>query len=83
MTKIVNIVKQIEEISNLTSSCATSSKEQEKSIEEVTIGIEQIATVTQNNTATSEESAASSDELSNQAEIFYSSVSDFKLRNEY
>ncbi len=77
-----SIVSQIEEISNLINSCAIASKEQEKSIDQITIGINQISTVTQTNTATSEESAASSDELSNQAEIFYSSVSDFKLRNE-
>ena len=76
-----DIVNQIEEISNLINSCAVASKEQEKSIEQITIGINQISTVTQTNTATSEESAAYSDELSNQANVFYSSVSDFKLRD--
>ena len=78
---LISIVKQIEEISNLVNASTVSSKEQEKSIEEVTTGIAQIATVTQNNTATSEQSAAASQELASQAEVFYSSVSDFKLRN--
>ena len=79
---LISIVNQIEEISSLIDLSTKSSKEQEKSIEEVTIGIQQIATVTQNNTATSEESAAASQELAMQAEIFYSSVSDFKLKEE-
>ncbi len=78
---LIDIVKQIEEISNLTSSCAKSSKEQEVSIKQITEGIQQIATVTQNNTATSEESAAAAEELSSQAEVFYASVSDFKLKD--
>ncbi len=78
---LVSIVKQIEEISNLTYSCAVSSKEQEKSIEQIVDGIFQISTVTQNNTATSEESAAASEELASQAEVFYASVSDFKLKS--
>ena len=79
---LVNIVKQIEEIASLTSSCAMSSKEQERSIDQIIDGISQIATVTQNNTATSEESAAASEELASQAEVFFSSVSDFKLKSD-
>ena len=77
---LISIVSQIEEISSLVDSSTKSSKEQEKSIEEVTLGIAQIATVTQSNTASSEETAAASQELASQAEIFYSSVSDFKLK---
>lgn len=77
---LLSIVKQIEEIASLVDASAKSSKEQEKSIEEVTTGISQIATVTQSNTATSEESAAASQELASQAEVFYSSVSEFKLK---
>ncbi len=79
---LVNIVKQIEEIASLTSSCAISSKEQEKSIDQIIDGISQISTVTQNNTATSEESAAASEELASQAEVFFSSVSNFKLKSD-
>ena len=77
-----NIVNQIEEISSLINSCAISSKEQEKSIEDVTIGINQIAKVTQTNTATSEETAAAAQELASQAEVFYASVADFKLKKD-
>ena len=71
-----------EEIASLVESSTISSKEQEKSIEEVRTGISQISVVTQDNTATSEQSAAAAQELASQAEVFYSSVSDFKLRNE-
>lgn len=76
-----NIVNQITEIASLVNSCAVSSKEQEKSIDEITDGIMQISQVTQSNTATSEESAAASQELASQAEVFYTSVSDFKLKD--
>ena len=53
-----NIITEIDEISILINSCAVSSRNQEKSIEQITIGIRQIASVTQENTATSEQSAA-------------------------
>ncbi|WP_317367818.1 methyl-accepting chemotaxis protein [uncultured Tyzzerella sp.] len=79
---LLDIVKQIETISTLVGSCASSSIEQEKSINEVSSAVSQIASVTQNNTATSEESAAASEELASQAEIFYASVADFKLKND-
>ena len=78
---LLNIVKQIESISELVESCAKSSVNQEKAIYEVTEAIGQISTVTQNNTATSEESAAAAEELASQAEVFYASVADFKLKN--
>ena len=76
-----NIITEIDEISTLINSCAVSSRNQEKSIEQITIGIRQIASVTQGNTATSEQSAAAAEQLSSQADIFYSSVSEFKLKD--
>lgn len=79
---LLTIVEQIESISELVESCAKSSVNQEKAIYEVTEAIEQISTVTQNNTATSEESAAAAEELASQAEVFYGSVADFKLKND-
>lgn len=79
---LISIVKQIEEIASLVSASTLSSKAQEKSIEEVRIGISQIANVTQNNSKTSEQTAIASEELAKQSEIFYSSVSEFKLKEE-
>lgn len=52
---------------------------QASSIEQVTQGIDQIANVVQTNSATAEESAAASEELSGQAQVLKSLVSQFKL----
>lgn len=50
-------------------------------IEQVAVGIDQIASVVQSNSATAEESAATSQELSSQADMLKRLVSNFKLRN--
>ena len=78
---LVAIVEQIESISSLIDSYAKSSLEQENLLNEVIQAIDQIYNVTQVNTATSEESAAASQELASQAEVFYTSVADFKLKD--
>lgn len=46
---------------------------------EVTNGLDQISSVVQTNSATSEESAASSEELSSQAHILQELVNKFRL----
>ena len=79
---LVAIVEQIESISSLIDSYAKSSLEQENLLNEVIQAIDQIYNVTQINTATSEESAAASEELASQAEVFYTSVADFKLKDD-
>lgn len=80
---LISIVEQIEEISGIISDSEVSSKAQQKSIIEVTEGINKIAEVMQINTATSEESSAASEELASQAEVFFDTVSDFKLKKEF
>ncbi len=50
------------------------------SISQITVGINQISGVVQTNSATSEESAAASEELSGQARMLKELVSEFKLR---
>lgn len=65
----VLLIDQITEASN----------EQAISIMQVTQGIEQISSVVQTNSATSEESAAASEELSGQAYILKNLVGKFKL----
>jgi len=67
----VILIDQITEASN----------EQAVSIMQVTQGIEQISAVVQTNSATAEESAAASEELSGQAYMLKSLVSKFKLLN--
>ncbi len=60
---------------------AQASEEQANAIVQIDQGIEQISTVVQANAATSEESAAASEELSDQAVILYDLIKSFKLNN--
>lgn len=71
--KIGKVTGMIEEI-------ATSSGEQATAVAQVNIGMNQIAGVIQTNSATAEESAAASEELSAQAEMLKTAVSRFKTR---
>lgn len=60
---------------------ALASNEQATAIAQVNKGIEQIAQVVQSNSATAEQSAAASEELSSQAELLKEMVGRFKLNN--
>ncbi len=57
------------------------SKHQAEAAKQVSIGIDQISSVIQTNSATAQESAAASEELSGQAVILKNLVSSFKLKN--
>lgn len=57
------------------------STEQSQSIVHVTLGIDQISSVVQTNSATAEESAAASEELSGQAQMLKDFVSRFRLKD--
>ena len=65
-------VKNIDHITNAIDQEASS-------IEQITIGIDQISAVVQTNSATSEEAAAASEELSSQAALMNELVSQFRL----
>lgn len=58
------------------------SNEQAASIMQVTQGIDQISSVVQTNSATAEESAAASEELSGQAQMLKALVSKFRLKED-
>lgn len=58
------------------------SEEQASAIQQINIGIDQIASVVHNNSATAEESATASEELSSQANVVKEMVAQFKLRGE-
>lgn len=77
---INKVISQIEHLSTISDEVAASSKQQNKSISEINIGIQQISEVVSANTATSEESAAASQELASQADVFTKMVSRFKLK---
>lgn len=87
-TKIANetakaldeMVTGISDVAELVKRIATSSNEQAAGIGQVNDGIMEVSRVTQTNSATSEESAAASEELSSQAALLKEQVSRFNLR---
>lgn len=76
LEKIVNDVARAAE---LVSRIATASNEQAAGIAQIDKGIEQVSQVVQTNSATAEQSASASEELSGQAQILKDMVSQFKL----
>jgi methyl-accepting chemotaxis protein len=70
-TKVQAVISEITEASNT----------QATAISEISEGLDQISTVVQNNTSTSEESAAVSEELSAQAQDLRKDIAKFKLKN--
>ena len=57
-------------------------KKQEESIQQINIGVERISQVVQANNATSEESVATSEEMSSQADLLFKTVARFRLQNQ-
>lgn len=78
-----NVVKDSQKVLDAVASIAQASNEQAEAVAQVTQGIDQISSVVQTNSATSEESAAASEELSGQAQMLKELVSRFKLRQEF
>lgn len=77
---LLTMVQSTTEVSEVISHISNASSVQAESIAEVTKGIDQISSVIQTNSATSEESAATSDALSSQAQILKSMVARFHLQ---
>lgn len=73
------IVSEINEISSIIGEVAQASIRQSDAIGQINLGINQISEVTQNNSATSEEQASATQELSSQADLFKAIVDKFKL----
>lgn len=74
-----NIVDGAEKSAVVIEEIANTSIEQADSVNQITIGINQIASVVQNNSATAEESAAASEELSGQAQMLKDLVGKFNI----
>ncbi len=62
---------------------ATAAEGQAGAVEQVSVGVDQISSVVQTNSATAVQSAAASEELSSQAEVLKNLVSKFSLREEF
>ena len=75
------ISEGIAESERLVDEIANSSKEQAVGISQVNTGIDQVAQVVQQNSATAQESAASSEEMSGQSALLQELISQFKLKD--
>lgn len=73
--------KGVQEVSTTIDGISDASNVQAESIRQVVIGIDQISSVVQTNSATAEQSAAVSRELSDQAQLLKDLVGQFKLKN--
>lgn len=76
-----DIVVGISAAANLVGDIASASNEQATAIAQINKGIEQVAQVIQTNSATAEESAAASEELSGQADMLKDMIGKFKLQH--
>ena len=81
-TSLAEIVEGINESAEIVSEIAESSEAQAQAIVEINIGVDQVAQVVQANSATAEESAAASEEMSSQAQILKQLVAQFKLQGQ-
>ncbi len=75
-----SIVSGVDEAAELVAQIAVASGEQVLGITQINTSIDQMLRVVQTNSATSEETAAASEELSSQAEMLRDMVSGFQLR---
>lgn len=75
------IVTGVSETAAIVGDIASASIEQATAITQVNEGVYQISQVTQSNTATAEESAAASEEMTSQAQLLREMVERFKLKH--
>ncbi len=75
------VVSGAQEITDTIARIATASQQQADAVVQVTQGVDQISSVVQTNSATAEESAAASEELSGQANMLKDLVGQFKLED--
>jgi methyl-accepting chemotaxis protein len=74
------IVESVTKAASLVGHIATASNEQATAIAQINEGINQVSQATQTGTATAEESAAASEELTSQAEMLKNMTAKFKLQ---
>lgn len=74
------IVTSSQTVANLVYQISMATEEQASAVSQVTLGIDQIASVVQTNSATSEESAAASQEMAGQAQMLKSLMEQFQLK---
>ena len=78
---LLDAVKDVNEMTGIIGQISQASSDQAYSISQITIGMNQISDVVQTNSATAEESAAASEEMSSQSQLMKALVGRFKLKN--
>lgn len=76
---MANVVTNAQEVTERINAISQTSQDQADSIAQVTQGVDQISSVVQTNSATAQQSAAASEELSGQAHLLKSLISNFKF----
>ena len=80
---LTEIVTGINESSRIVEDIASSSEQQSIGIVHINQGIDQVAQVVQQNSATAEQSAAASEEMSSQSDMLENLISNFKVKEDY
>ena len=78
---LIHAVNDVNEMAGIIEQISEVSSDQADSIAQLTVGIDQISNVVQTNSATAEESAAASEEMSSQSQLMKALVGRFKLKN--
>lgn len=78
---VQEVVADSEEVVGIINDISKASTLQAESIAQITVGIDQIASVVQTNSATAEQSAAASEELSGQARLLHNLLAKFTFRD--
>jgi methyl-accepting chemotaxis protein len=79
-SQLNEIVTGSSQVAGLAEEVATAGREQTQGLEQISLGLSQIDQVTQSNTASAEESASASEELSSQAQQVKAMLARFKLK---
>ncbi|MCL1835221.1 MAG: methyl-accepting chemotaxis protein [Oscillospiraceae bacterium] len=79
---LTDIVSGINESDKIVNDIAQSSEVQAVEIKQINVGIDQVAQVIQQNSATAEESAAASEEMSSQANMLEALIAQFRLKDQ-
>lgn len=78
---LIEVVESTQKAASSIQDISDASNKQAQSIYQINIGVEQISSVVQNNSATAEQSAAASQQLSGQAQVLKDFIGQFKLNN--
>ena len=78
---LMEVMENINRSAEIVMNIARSSEEQVEAINQINIGIDQVSQVIQMNSATAQESAAASEEMSVQAELLQDLIKRFKIKD--